>query len=153
MLSDQQKLLVEKLGIAHEHSGLPPAPARVKALLIVSDKTELSFDDIREGLNLSKSATSNAINILLSLSKIEYVTFPGERKRYFRSRIKNWQEDVTKSMEGIGYLSTILNEVLQQRPDSSKDFNEKLSELIEFINYIRSEILEVVKKWEQRKKN
>ena len=90
-LTDNQKELVESFGVVQEHMGLSPAAARVNALLTISDVIELSFDEIRETLQLSKSATSNAINSLLTMDRIDYKTKPGDRKRYFYSKLGQWQ--------------------------------------------------------------
>ena len=93
-LTDQQKELIERLGVLNEKEGLQPAVSRVTALLLISPDPELTFDQIRETLNLSKSATSNAINMLLSTGKIDYITKSGDRKRYFRSKITTWKEEM-----------------------------------------------------------
>ena len=82
-LTREQEELIERFGVIQEQSGFAPASARVNALLTVSDKTSLTFDEIRETLQLSKSATSNAINNLLVLGRIGYKTQLGDRKRYF----------------------------------------------------------------------
>ena len=82
MLSQKQIELIEKIGIYFEQN-MPPAAARILALLIVADNEAFSFDRIRETLNLSKSATSNGINFLLSVNKIDYLTKSGDRKKVF----------------------------------------------------------------------
>ena len=90
-ITGAQLKLVEKLGVVFEQSGMQPAAARVASLLIIADKTELTFDQIRATMKLSKSATSNAINTLLLAKRIIYITKPGDRKRYFTSDIKEWK--------------------------------------------------------------
>ncbi len=90
-LTQKQKELIESFGVVQEGMGLSPASARVNALLTVADKVELTFDEIREGVTLSKSATSNAINNLLLSKHIGYKTKPGNRKRYFFSKLGQWQ--------------------------------------------------------------
>ncbi|AHM60303.1 hypothetical protein D770_10230 [Flammeovirgaceae bacterium 311] len=146
-LSEEQKELVEEVGVFHEQTGLQPAAARILALLLISDKTELSFDEIREALNLSKSATSYAINFLLSISRIEYITQPGDRKRYFRTRLASWEKDVPKKMESIFRGSILLKKVLQQRNPETEAFNNKLKEVIEFTEYLERELPLLVQKW------
>lgn len=37
-LTDQQKELIEELGVFHEQTGLQPAAARIISLLLVSDR-------------------------------------------------------------------------------------------------------------------
>src|SRR5690554_6025423 len=100
VINQNQKELVEKAGIIYEKDGLQPAASRILALLMVADNPELTFDEIREALNLSKSATSTAINLLITINRIEYITNPGERKRYFRLKIGNWKENFMDKIEG-----------------------------------------------------
>lgn len=123
-----------------EQIGIAPAPARVSALLFVSDETELTFDDIQHALNLSKSSVSNAINLLLTMGQIEYVTRPGERKRYFRSRVMNWQENMLNDIKERLAFKDLMMEVLEQRPDSTPEFNRHLREMIRFMEYLFKEI-------------
>ena len=65
-LADSKLKLVEELGVLHEQGGMQAAAARILSLLLVADQIELTFEEIYETLNLSKSATSNALNFLLS---------------------------------------------------------------------------------------
>ena len=81
-LSENQKTLIEKYGVLMEQFGLSPVAARVNALLTVTNLPYLSFDEIRVSLNISKSATSTAINTLLLLDYITFKTELGDRKRY-----------------------------------------------------------------------
>jgi DNA-binding transcriptional regulator GbsR (MarR family) len=76
-ITQGQKELVEKLGVFYEKSGMQPASCRVMALLLVADQTELTFEEIQQSLSISKSATSGAINLLLTVNRVEYITRPG----------------------------------------------------------------------------
>lgn len=148
-LSDQQKKLIERLGVMHEHEGLQPAVSRVMALLLVSPDTELTFDQIRETLQLSKSATSNAINMLLTTKKLEYITKTGDRKRYFRSKITNWKEDIESKFSTMNHIADIFDEILKQRPGNTVEFNKNLADIVDFIRYMNKELPNLYKTWEQ----
>ena len=73
-LTEKQKELIESFGVLQEHMGLTSAAARINSLLTIADENEITFDDIRETLNLSKSATSNALSVLLKMNNIDYKT-------------------------------------------------------------------------------
>lgn len=151
MLTEEQKKLVEKLGVMNERSGYQPASARVLALLLVSDDPELTFDQIREVLNLSKSATSNAINNLLNSDKIEYITKSGDRKRYFRSRVAMWKEEMKKGLRDITKAAETFEEVLRQRPGNTTEFNQNLKDVIDFMKFMGEELPEMFKRWEAQR--
>ncbi|HTF82035.1 MAG TPA: MarR family transcriptional regulator [Cytophagales bacterium] len=151
-LTEKQKELIERFGVYSEREGTSPAPARIAALLLVSDNVELTFEEIYETLQISKSAASNAINSLLASEKIEYITKPGDRKRYFRSKIAAWDKDFSKKISRLFEASKFLKDILEQRPDTTPEFNAKLQQIISFIEFLQSELPDLYKKWELRTK-
>jgi len=148
-LTEAQKQLIERLGVMTEHDGLQPAPSRVGALLLISPITELTFDQIRETLQLSKSATSNAINLLLTHGKIEYITKPGDRKRYFRSKISSWKKEMKSKFSAMDRVADIFEEILKHRPGNTTEFNKNMEDIIDFIRYMHAQLPELYKNWER----
>jgi DNA-binding transcriptional regulator GbsR (MarR family) len=151
-LSSSQRELVERLGVQTERSGLSPAQSRILALLIISDETELTFDEIYLTLKISKSAASNAINSLLNMERIDYITKPGDRKRYFRSRIGELENDFERKLSKMLEISSLFKEVLAQRPKSTKEFNSNIQNTISFMEFMSQEMPSVFKKWKKLKK-
>lgn len=149
-LTAKQRELIEKLGVFHQQHGLPPAEARLLALFLVSDEVELTFDQIREDLSLSKSATSNALNTLLLTSRIIYTTRPGDRKRYFTSNIIQWRESASDGLQKMLSANNLLEEVLEQRSEGTPEFNTALRELVDFLNYLNQELPKLYESWKQR---
>lgn len=152
MLSKKQQELIEKIGIYFEQS-MQPTAARILALLIVSSQESFSFDEIREILKLSKSATSNGLSFLLSINKIEYYTKPGDRKRYFKwnpaKTIHHFKEGIQKLLG----LSILFEEALKEK-DSQESFNSKmLEELTNLMNFLHNEMPSVYQKWEDNRLN
>jgi DNA-binding transcriptional regulator GbsR (MarR family) len=150
-LTQKQKELIERFGVFMERAGSAPVQARIIALLMVSDKTELTFEDIHNTLQVSKSAVSNAINSLMLLKKIEYHTKPGDRKRYFSSRLVQTEDFANKFGEMLE-INMILKEILDQRPKQTKDFNARMQKAIDFIEFLKGELPELYKKWAKYQK-
>ena len=151
-LTSAKLKLIEELGVLNEQNGMQPAAARVLALLLVCDQTELAFEEICESLNLSKSATSNALTFLISTDRVEYLTRPGERRRYFRIKLKSLKEGVQRSLNGIETANEILKKVLEQRPVGTKEFNANLEEVIHFLDFLKAELPVLYRKWEDSRK-
>lgn len=151
-LTEKQRKLIEEVGVLHEQSGMQPAAGRILALLLVSARTELTFEEIYEALNLSKSATSNALNFLLSTGRVEYLTQPGERRRYFRFKLQSLKEGVQRSLAGLEAFNIVLKKVLDQRPVGTKEFNATLEETTQFLDFLKEELPLLFQKWESRKK-
>lgn len=134
-----------------ENSGMQPAAARITGLLMIADKTELTFDEIRETLNLSKSATSNALNLLLNLNRIGYITKPGDRKRYFKSDISQWKESLSAKFGEMNKINSVFREILEQRTPDTPEFNKSLEEMISLMEYVFDQIPKMLKDWEAKK--
>ena len=130
--------------------GLSPASARVDALLTVADSVELTFDQIREALELSKSATSNAINNLLMLKRIEYKTKPGDRKRYFQTKLGQWKNTFIDGINGLTEYNEVVKEILENRTEDTKEFNTQLKDFTEFIEYYQIESIKIINNWKNR---
>ena len=151
-LTAKQKDLIERFGAFHEQSGHSSVEARISALLLVSDNVELTFDEIYQTLGISKSAVSNALNYLLKTEKIEYSIKIGSRKRYFKTRLIQMKFDHKKNMERFFLITTFLKEVLENRTKTTKEFNDGLKNIIDFMAFMQQEMPGIIKKWELKKK-
>lgn len=151
-ITNHQKELIERLGVFYEKSGIPPVTARVLALMLVADDTHFSFTDIQRHLNISKSSASSALNTLLATKHIEYITRPGDRKRYFRSCLGNWEKEMQLKIEGLASMSSLYKEVLGQRPPQTEEFNKALRELSDFLDFFKNEIPGMFERWNTYKK-
>lgn len=150
-LSLTQIDLLDRLSAIHQQQGLPPAESRVLALLLISDSIQLSFDEIIAHLKLSKGAVSTALSTLMALDKVEFHTKIGDRKRYFSSNLLTWKTSAKQSFDKLLNIHGILNEVLQQRPESTPEFNEALKELIGFMTFLQQEMPRLFDRWENLK--
>lgn len=146
-LSKKQKELVERVGVAHEREGLPRAVSRVLAMFLIADETEHTFEEVQAELGLSKSAVSNALNFLLTSKSIDYITRPGDRKRYFRSAIGQWPDHLSVKLKAMTDIKVVLGEILAQRNPETEEFNRHLAELIDFMGFMNAEIPLLVEKW------
>jgi len=150
-LTDKQLELIEALGVFHEQSGIQPAASRILSLLLVSNRTELTFEEIYETLKLSKSATSNALNFLINTQKLEYITRSGERKRYFRFKIRSLKDGIQKSLEGVNAFNILLKQVVSLRSESTGEFNSSLVEVTQFLDFLQIELPMLFQQWENQK--
>jgi len=149
-LRHEQLEIIQKMSVFQVKSGMPPTEARILALLLVSDRTELTFDEIRETLNTSKSAVSNALNTLVLRNKVESITIPGDRKRYFKHQLKNWNENAKDSLGKLLSVHQLLKEILAVRCVETEDFNQDLSHVIDFIEFMQKELVIVFEKWNKQ---
>lgn len=149
----KKKELIEKIGVFHEKFGFQPVAARIHGLLLVSEKTDLSFDEIREELMVSKSAVSNALNLLMSMKQVDYITRPGDRKRHFKSNISKWKSFMRDLVNFAENYRDLFKEVANSRGDSNPEFNSVINELVSFIDFMINSFPDIMKNWELSQKN
>lgn len=146
-LTQEQRELIERMGVFYEQHGVPPMEGRIMSLLVVCDEPELTFDQIRELLGISKSTTSSALNMLQTTQRVVYRTKPGDRKRYFSSNIIRWQESFTENFQKFFEVIKIMKEALAQRTQNTPEFNRQMADFIEFIEYMSIEFPRLYMEW------
>ncbi len=116
----KQKELIEQIGRVNEKEGYQPVPARILGLLMVMDKEEYTFEEMVEEMKISKSSVSTALKNLEIRGIVEYVTYPGDRKRYFRFVSRGIDgmidEMEAKMIKGLAITSQIIE--LKKDPGS-----------------------------------
>lgn len=149
-LTSEQQEIIERIGVFFERKGNQPILGRIMGLLLVLEKAEATFDEIQDYLSVSKSAVSNALTLLQTQNKVEYTTKPGERKRYFRLRVRSWRLDMQEDLEGIFRINVLLKDVLATRSSQNRDFNNCIFEFQSFIEFMRIEMPKLIEKYDQQ---
>lgn len=152
ILSTEKVQLIEELAQVNETLGHQPAMSKILALLTVSDETELTFDQIKETLGLSKSAVSQALTQLSMVKKISYKTRIGDRKRYFHVRMADWDTQILQQFQGIESLIAIYKKVLAERPATTKEFNESMADMTNFLSLIHNQVIATYQKYQEEHK-
>ncbi len=144
------KKLVEEVGVVMEQRGMSPMPGRVLAYLLLSEPPYRSFYEIQEFLSASKSAISNALQKLMDTGIVGYITFSGDRKRYFRINLGNWLTMAKKDLFKIKEVETFLEKVLELRSDSKYlDFNNDIERLLAFHHFLGEKLPDLIKEFEE----
>ena len=82
-LEFEKRTLIEELGVQLENDQYAPVAARIFATLILNGKQGITFEQLVNDLNASKSSVSTHLEQLQVSNKVKYFTKPGDRKRYF----------------------------------------------------------------------
>lgn len=151
MLTENKIELIERIGVFHEQRGMQPLMGRIFGLLLVLDEAEATFDEIVDYLNVSKSAVSNALNILQLQGHVAYKTKPGERKRYFYMTMENWEEALEKELCDIAQISTFMQDVLKVRGNVKPEFNHHIQDLCGFMEFLKNKIPNLFREFRKSK--
>ncbi|TXF91019.1 TrmB family transcriptional regulator [Neolewinella aurantiaca] len=148
---DNLKEKVEEIGIFFESTGLTPMEARVFSLLLLSDPPQMDFFAIQEFLSASKSTISNALKRLMNEGRVDYMTKPGDRKRYFKVSPGKWLEQIKVQFAAVGPFVDTMREIRLIRENmDSKALNDSLLNIQNFFEFLSEEFPMIMAKWDQR---
>ena len=143
----RQKELIEELGRYFDKQGLQPIAGRIMGLFMVMDKEQFTFEEVVEELQISKSSASNALRNLEIRDAIEYITLPGDRKRYFQIRRQDkfsLIEDFTQQMK---YLNEMNKKVLELKVDKNSRNALFIRDIQEMLDFFLKNIEELKEKF------
>lgn len=147
---DQLSEKVEKIGIMIEKMGHAPVPGRIIAYLMLSEPPYRDFYEIQEFLKASKSSVSTALNQMMQAGVVNYITFSGDRKRYFQINTKGLLDTIKQQFKQGEKINEMIIETLQHRKSSEfQRFNRELKEVIDFSNYVHKGIEKLIEDWEK----
>lgn len=139
---------VEAMGVFFEKAGYSPMAGRVFSCLLLAEPPYQDFYQIQEFLSASKSATSNALNLLMKEGTVDYLTFSGDRKRYFRVNLDKWLLSAFQRVKAVGSLNQLLEDVLSSRDEAKfMEFNTDLRQVIEFNTFITNGLDKLIEEW------
>ena len=151
-LTDKKREIIERVGVAYEKKGLQPVVGRIMGLLLVAEPAEATFEEIQEELQVSKSAVSTALSFLQAKETVEYRTKPGERKRYFKLRMRDWKSELKKEFDEVLNMEGLINEIIELKENKETDFCCRLLEMKDFFVFMRKELPLLLKKFEASRK-
>jgi DNA-binding transcriptional regulator GbsR (MarR family) len=151
-LSEEQlKQETENIGIVFDKLGFPPIAGRIMAFLMLSEPPHKSFDEIVAQVQASKSSVSTTLKFLDQQGMIDYKTYPGDRRRYFRVAPEKWYNlvNVTDKIRG---LIEMFNHVLELR-GKDEEMTDSLKEVRDMYLYFEVEIPKIIQKWHDERSN
>ena len=151
-LSDKKKEIIERIGVYYEKKGLQPVVGRIMGLLLVAEPAEATFEQIQEELQISKSAVSTALTFLQAKETVEYTTKPGERKRYFKLRMRDWKTELKKEFDEVLDMESLINEIIDLKENRNSEFCCRLLEMKDFFKFMKKELPLLLKKFEASRK-
>ena len=102
---------------------------------MVMDKEQFTFDEITGELQISKASASNALKNLEIRGNIEYVTLPGDRKRYFQlKRYEGFRliEEFEKKMADTLRLFNYIIDLKENKNSKNALFLKEMGDMIGF---------------------
>ena len=143
----KQRELVEAMGRLTNRGGGTTLSGRIIGLLSFFDKEEFTFEEIVEELKISKSSVSTTINHLIETDKIEYITYPGDRKRYFRIKINSRRKFLQDMRRHVEKLQKINRLALELKQDKESRTAKSISAMLESLAFFMDQMDNYEKKF------
>ena len=140
-IQTEKEELIEMFGIHFETLyHLPPLASRILGTLIIDCcKTGITFEEVVERTNASKSSVSTNLNLLLKLGKITYYTVSGDRKKYFKPA--PFSERLTNYKRIMQFEKEIIDRMLSYREKTMSSPEERCN--LENTKAYKTHVIEV----------
>jgi len=139
---------VETLGRYFEHYGIARIGGRILGLLLVAERP-LSLDDIATLLRVSRASVSTNIRLATASDLVELVTYPGDRRDYYRMIDDAWGHSIHAEIEALPGMRRIAERGLETLGDAVA--RERLEEMIDFCDFALEERLRLLEAWRARR--
>ncbi|MEE3448836.1 MAG: ArsR family transcriptional regulator [Bacteroidales bacterium] len=136
----KQRELVETMGRLTNQGGGTSLAGRIVGLLSFLDKEEFTFEEIVDELKISKSSVSTTLNHLMETDKIEYITYPGDRKRYFRLKINTRKQFLQAMKRHIEKMEKLNRMALELKKDKESRTAKNISAMLEGLTFWKSQM-------------
>lgn len=140
---------IEDFGLLFEKMGLTRMAGRVYGLLLLAQNERLSFQDIVDKLQASKSSISVTLKTLEQIGFIRSVSVPGDRKTYFSMLVPmNWMSLIDQKRLIFRMMIIHYKNALKFRNDSNDRTSKWLSETISFYEWLDKRMDGMMGEWE-----
>lgn len=144
-----EKLLhyVEEFGLFFEQFGSPRTAGRILGWLLVCDPPHQTMDELTEVLQVSKSSISTTSRMLMYIGLVSKVSFPGERKDFYRipedAWVRGWDAKNNQTTE----MRQMAARGLELLPVADAERRERLQEMHDLYAFLEAELPKLTQRW------
>lgn len=125
--------IINSFGELLVEDNYPPIAGRILGLFYVTNKKHLTFEEIKESLNISKSATSKALSFLIKLKEVSFIYDENNKRlRLFYLDVDGSIERFNSIMKAYNLQTILFKEALQARNEENEELNHFIEKTILF---------------------
>ncbi len=144
---------IEETGVFFENLGMTRMAGRIMGHLMITDKEMVSFDELTQVLQASKSSISNNLKALTQTTFIKPVTRPGDRKTYYMlTPDMDWELYFEKRIQILQAMNQLFKKGLDLRVNKKDKPAQWLMEAIDFYDWLIKEFPALIERWKKEKK-
>ncbi|MDS1269884.1 MarR family transcriptional regulator [Lipingzhangella sp. LS1_29] len=147
---DAQAWAVERMAVLLTEQGIPRMMARVFAFALVDDADRYTASELAEGIRVSQAAISGAVRPLVHMGLLDRVREPGARSDHYRLYDEDvWSAIMLQRGPLLERWEQATAEAMSQLPEGPG--RRRLNETREFMAYMRTELPNLVKRWQEHR--
>jgi len=151
---DEQLLhYVEDFGLYFEQFGLARTAGRMLGWLLVCDPPHQTMDELVEVLQVSKSSISTTSRMLMYIGLVSKVSFPGERKDFYRISEDAWVQGWEAKNNQTTQMKQMAARGLALLPEDETERRERLQEMHDLYAFLEAELPKLTQRWLESRKN
>ncbi|MBM4162538.1 MAG: MarR family transcriptional regulator [Ignavibacteria bacterium] len=139
---------VEDMGILLEKSRVPRMAGKIFGYLLVSEKSEVSTDELVGELQASRGSVSTMTRLLIQMGLVERVGRPAERRDFFRVKSETWSSILNARLEQIIELHEFIERGMSLVTAKNPLAYNRLREMHEFYEFFEREFPALFERWE-----
>ncbi len=144
---------IEETGMLFENLGTTRMSGRILGYLMITDKEVVSFDELCQVLQASKSSISTNIKNLVTLHYVKPLTLPGDRKTYYMlSPELDWVDALMRRVELLKVMNNLFHKALDLRVNKNDKASEWLKMTVEFYEWVTTEYPKFLQRWDKEKR-
>ncbi|WP_194373267.1 GbsR/MarR family transcriptional regulator [Streptomyces alkaliphilus] len=131
-------------------AGIQRMASRVFACLLIEDSGALTSAEIAERLRVSSGAISGAVSYLSQVHLVSRERQPGTRRERYRLHQDTWHQAMSNREPVLNrWIASLRHGIEVVGPDTPA--GRRLSETLEFMEFMRVEFQEVMRRWDARR--
>ena len=149
-LSEEQRQFVEEVARACEQLfGFSRMAGRIWGVLLISDREQLSFEELMECVGASRGSVSTLARLLEGIGLIERVTLRGDRKHYYRAA--DAQAIIRAELSGIRVFERLMENGARAAGRGRSRARTRLAEFHELMQFFSDEYSALIERWHKQK--
>ena len=150
-LDEQLLHYIEDFGLFFEQFGLPRTAGRMLGWLLVCDPPHQTMDELAEILQVSKSSVSTTSRMLIQSGLVSKVSFPGERKDFYRISADAWVQAWSSRNNQTIAMRQLAKRRLALLPDDLPERQARLQEMHDLYEFLEEELPKLTERWLQKR--
>ncbi len=149
MSTQDEQLLhyIEEFGLFFEQFGLPRTAGRILGWLLVCDPPHQTMDELAEILQVSKSSISTASRMLIQSGLVSKISFPGERKDFYRISDDAWVQAWSAQNSQTAVMRQLAKRGLMLLENDSSSRQARLQMMHDLYEFLEKELPKLTERW------